>query len=136
MSTANWTAEKKRLYNGLLKMQLDSKSELYKPDGTPRGGANVRCAFWDGYNGRRHLSAASGTLLEVAWMAGRDAAARTTQEVGRKPRVYIEVEYDTAESLLLAMDDLKNKASELGFIRLFAIADVPAITQQVLIGEG
>lgn len=75
-----------KVYETLLNLARDKGSELYKTDGTPRGGSNVRLAFWDGVQGVPRNGVPPGkqypkdTMLSAAFQAGKTfAKSNTTQ---------------------------------------------------------
>lgn len=63
------------LYDVCLELARDNWSELYYGPGTmgprwPRGGANLRVAFWAGYRGQLNRWVPT-SQCRVAWRAGR-----------------------------------------------------------------
>lgn len=78
-----WNKEQKKVYATLLSLHADKSSELYTSDGRQRKGANIRCAFWEGYNGMdvKHRIPA-GSMLMAAYHAGIDCRRRAG---GRPP---------------------------------------------------
>ena len=67
-----------RLYDAMMKAASDKTSELYRADGSPRTGSNVRCYFWVGAGRVIHPLPPRQTLGWAAYMAGRDWAASIT----------------------------------------------------------
>lgn len=66
---------RQKVYEACLALAADPTSELYRKDGSPRGGANVRIAFWSGFKGaNREPQIPAGTMLEAAYMAGKQWA--------------------------------------------------------------
>lgn len=65
------------VYDSCLALAADKTSEMYKPDGSQRTGANVRIAFWDGFNGtKKPVKVPPGTMLSAAYQAGKEFARR------------------------------------------------------------
>lgn len=61
------------VYSTLLELAANPSSELYNKDGSQRTGANVRIAFWYGFNGVTHRHfCPPGSLLMAAYRAGQD----------------------------------------------------------------
>ncbi|MBK6616270.1 hypothetical protein [Ottowia sp.] len=87
-----WNKDQQKVYDACLTLWADKKSELYTADGRQRGGANVRCAFWDGYNGIdvKHRIP-TGTMLQAAYHAGKEcrrkAGGRPPMPTDDKPKV-------------------------------------------------
>ena len=74
------------VYETLLRLAPDKSSELYHKDGTQRGGANVRWAFWDGFNGApMGHKIPKGTMLEAAFRAGQEFAKHDPQAAKPRP---------------------------------------------------
>jgi hypothetical protein len=85
------TASEQKVFDALIDLHADKTSELYKPDGSQRTGANVRIYFWHGYNGEACPRSAGG-LGKAAWHAGKEcrrrAGGRPAMADEDKPKVH------------------------------------------------
>jgi hypothetical protein len=70
-----WNRDQQAIYDECVKAFSDKGSDLYTPNGSQRGKANYRRAFWNAYNGTG-LPVPKGTMLEAAAAAGRDCKAK------------------------------------------------------------
>lgn len=77
-----WNKDQQKVCDTLIALHADKASELYTLDGRQRGGANVRCFFWHGYNGTPHLKLERGSMLAAAVAAGKECRRRAG---GRPP---------------------------------------------------
>lgn len=87
-----WNKDQQKVYDACITLWADKKSEMYTSDGRQHGGANVRCAFWDGYNGIdvKHRIP-TGTMVQAAYHAGKEcrrrAGGRPAMKADDKPKV-------------------------------------------------
>ena len=95
-----------KMYDTLLHLAADPKSEMYTSDGRQHGGANMRCVFWDGFNGLdiKHRVPA-GTPLAVAYAAGKNYARAQRGTSPRRRTVSL------TQAALQALDTLKSRAT-------------------------
>ncbi len=62
-----------KVYDTLLELAADKTSELYDTDGSRHTDSDVRCTFWNGFDGInvKHR-VAPGTMVYAAYQAGRE----------------------------------------------------------------
>ena len=86
-----WNKDQQKVYDTLIALHADKGSELYNKDGSQRGGANVRCFFWHGYNGTPHLKLERTSMLVAAVAAGKEcrrrAGGRPAMDEAARPKV-------------------------------------------------
>lgn len=81
-------ASMQRVFATLLILARHPESEIYNKDGSQRTGANVRYAFWDGFNGiteKHRLPPES--MVWAAHQAGKEHARRVEKEGLPKPAI-------------------------------------------------
>lgn len=67
----------RRCYEAAMTQAADNFSDYYYGTGKdgprwPHRGAGNRCAFWDGYNGKKTMYSGPGTLGYAFYRAGQD----------------------------------------------------------------